>query len=152
MVARLDYVTFYRGNFVEGYDYYYLKRYEGHAFLQFQPRGQAVRDITSSDFDYYNPHYNQMGQPFNWRYQEEWTDLTQQWDDVVDQTLGYIQTWMREYHGPTFDHAADNDEWGVRFKRPGQVDEVIWGLNAFPANLADFEHFLQSLRDDEIQS
>lgn len=146
MAQRLDYLTFYRGNFATGYDYFYLKRQDGHAFLHFEPKGAPVLDVTDGDFDYYNPHYSQDGTPFTWRYREAWTDLSKEWDALIEELLAIIDTWLPEYHGPSFETAADNDEWGVRFKRPGQVDDVIWGLNAFPGNLADFQARLETLK------
>jgi hypothetical protein len=40
-----------------------------------------------------------------------------------------------------------NDEWGVRFKLPNQREQIIWGLNAFPANLQAFVAFLSEFRE-----
>ena len=81
---RLDFLVFYRGNLVTGFDYVYLKRHEGHAFLQIADKTQPVKNITDPDFDFYNPHFNAAGEPFNWRYREDWLDMTAQWDDIAE--------------------------------------------------------------------
>ena len=49
------------------------------------------------------------------------------------------------YRGPSYPDPSLNDEWGVRFKAPGAQERIIWGLNAFPANLQDFSDYLYQL-------
>lgn len=140
--ARLDFLVFYRGNLVTGFDYIYVKRHEGHAFWQMRDKRQEVKNILDADFDYYNPHFNGNGEAFRWRYQEPWIDMTASWDDFALESMAYINTWMAEYHGPSHTDASLNDEWGVRYKVPGEKERIIWGLNAFPANLQNFMTFL----------
>lgn len=139
---RLDFLVFYRGNLVTGFDYIYVKRQEGHAFWQSALKAQEAKDILDKDFIFYNPHLNDKGEPFNWRYREDWVDMTKVWDHFSEEAMAYITTWMSEYRGPSYDDPSKNDEWGVRFKVPGEKEQFIWGLNAFPANLDDFSHFL----------
>lgn len=52
---------FYRGNLVNGFDYVYIKRHEGHAFWQSDSKSQEAKDILDPEFDFYNPHYNDQG-------------------------------------------------------------------------------------------
>lgn len=140
---RLDFLVFYRGNLVTGFDYVYVKRYEGHAFWQHVGKNQEPKDILDVDFDFYNPHFNENGESFNWRYRENWVNMTAVWDDFAKTSMSYINTWMPEYPGPSQSDSRLNDEWGVRYKSPGDSHErIIWGLNAFPANLQDFITFL----------
>ncbi|WP_367300775.1 hypothetical protein [Leuconostoc carnosum] len=140
--ARLDFLVFYRGNLASGFNYVYVKRHEGHAFWQKDDKSQQAKDILDTHFDFYNPHFNEQGEPFNWRYRDEWVDMTKVWDHFAEESLAFINTWMSEYRGPSHDDPSWNDEWGVRFKIPGQPEKIIWGLNAFPANLSDFIDFL----------
>lgn len=142
---RLDFLVFYRGNLATGFDYVYLKRHEGHAFLQIADKTQPVKNITDPDFYFYNPHFNAAGEPFNWRYREDWLDMTAQWDDIAETAWQYLETWMAAYRGPSYPDPSLNDEWGVRFKAPGAQERIIWGLNAFPANLQDFSDYLYQL-------
>jgi len=140
--ARLDFLVFYRGNLVNGFDYVYIKRHEGHAFWQNDNKSQEAKDILDPEFDFYNPHYNAQGEPFNWRYRENWVDMTNVWDHFSQEAMAYIKTWLTEYRGPSYDDPSRNDEWGVRYQVPGQPERLIWGLNAFPANLDDFSEFV----------
>lgn len=144
---RLDFLVFYRGNLVTGFDYIYAKRHEGHAFLQYDDKSQEAKDILDPRFDFYNPHFNEAGEPYNWRYKEPWLDMTDKWDDFAPEVLSYINTWMGEYRGPSYPDPSLNDEWGVRFKLPNQREQIIWGLNAFPANLQAFVAFLSEFRE-----
>ncbi|WP_294976120.1 hypothetical protein [uncultured Leuconostoc sp.] len=140
--TRLDFLVFYRGNLVSGFDYVYIKRHEGHAFWHSRDKAQEAKDITDIDFDFYNPHFNQAGQAFNWRYREQWSDMTTSWDDFTDKAMRYINTWMTAYPGPSQTEPSLNDEWGIRFKVPSENERMIWGLNAYPANLQSFIDFL----------
>jgi len=142
--TRLDFLVFYRGNLVTGFDYIYIKRHEGHAFWQSRDKTKEAKDIADIDFDFYNPHFNQTGKAFNWRYHEQWTDMTMSWDEFTDKAMSYINTWMTEYPGPSQTKPSLNDEWGIRFKVPGEHERMIWGLNAYPANLQKFIDFLYS--------
>lgn len=142
MASRLDFLVFYRGNMVNGFDYVYTKRYEGHAFWQARPKDMTQSDVLDDEYDFYNPHFNAQGEPFNWRYHETWVDMTNVWDHFSQEATNYLNSWMSEYPGPTFDDPSRNDEWGVRFRVPGQPEQIIWGINAFPANLDAFSDFI----------
>lgn len=148
---RLDFLVFYRGNMVKGFEYIYAKRHEGHAFLQLDKNSKSPKNINDLDYDFFNPHYNQSGEPFQWHYNEEWVDLSTRWDDLAPQILAYIDTWMTEYPGPSYPDKSLNDEWGVRFKLPGQREQIIWGLNAFPSNLQNFKDLLSSYSNSASQ-
>ncbi|GMA70641.1 hypothetical protein GCM10025879_18870 [Leuconostoc litchii] len=139
---RLDFLVFYRGNLVEGFDYVYVKRQDGRAFWKSEYKAQEAKDILDKDFMFYNPHLNDKGEPFNWRYREDWVDMTKVWDHFSEESIAYIKTWLDEYRGPAHDDPSKNDEWGVRWKEPNNQEKLIWGLNAFPANLNDFSDFL----------
>lgn len=144
MAVRLNYLVWYTGNMNKGFDYIYTKFQDGHAFWLKRQSGDKIETITDPDFDFYNPHFNERAEPFNWTYQEQFVDMSKVWDHFSDVTSGFLEAWHDDYRGVPDQNLANNVEWGVRWKFPNEQAQFTWGVNAQPERYNDFVNYLKS--------
>ena len=144
MAASLNYLVWYSGNMQKGFEYIYTKFNEGHAFWLERKPGEKIETVTDPDFDFFNPHFNERGETFNWTYDEQFVDMSNVWEHFSDVTSGFLENWHSDYRGVADKNLSNDVEWGVRWEFPGEKGQFIWGVNAKPERYDDLVNYLKS--------
>ncbi len=146
----LEYFEFYRGNMLTGFDYYYGKLTDQHAFLLKTTKdlGFLPAEVTEPSFDF---NRQLAPNPKLQQYDGLWIDLTFQWQAFSKQMEGFIGGWAKEYNGSS-DALGANDEWGLRGKYDTNEEEQrFWGVNRYTDNFDDFLKWLDSMASRRIR-
>ncbi|MDR3190054.1 MAG: phosphoesterase [Lactobacillaceae bacterium] len=150
----LEYFEFYRGNLVNGFDYYYGKLTDEHAFLLKVPKtaGLLPAEVTEPTFDFNRAFADRIAAtPALRQYAGMWTDTTFQWQAMSKQMEMFIQGWAHEYNGQS-DTLGGNDEWGLRVKYDDNAEEQrYWGVNRYTDNFDEFTRWFDSLASRRIR-